>query len=88
MTETEDALVLPKSIEKKMWNKVNIVLSNWNKFEENRAVVFEDKSAVTMDEDNMYYYQPLINNMVMRVTLPTDGSDTYSDVRVSNYVVN
>ena len=81
-------MILPKSIEKKMWNKVNIVLSNWNKFEEDRAVVFEDKSAVTMDEDNMYYYQPLVNNMVMRVTLPTDGSDTYSDVKVSNYVVN
>ena len=78
-------MVLPTSIEKKMWHKVNLVILNWDKFEEKGGVVFEDKSAVTMDNDNMYYFHPLDNNLVMKVTLPTDGSDTYSKVEVNSY---
>ena len=74
---------LPKSLETKMYQRIDTVLHRWEKFEKERGCVFPDNSAMSLGEDSMYYYHPMENNKVLIVTLPTDGGD-YS-VRIDRY---
>lgn len=83
--EDSTSMKIPPDIEKSMWKKVELVLSNWTTFEQNRGCVFVDHSAMSMDDENMYYFHPLKNREVMRVTIPTNGDNAPKKVEIGTY---
>jgi hypothetical protein len=85
MTKKNLEIEIPPDIEKSMYQKVELMLHNWKTFERNRGCVFVDLSAMTLGDDCIYYYHPLENRKVLRVTIFTDGSKTPNKVEIDTY---